>query len=101
MNRRRFGPAPIPSSQFGYDAFVLGSPVRKFYERWHAQGGQSARDFAGIMRRARDLPDVRTDKERDAWQLLDWELRKRSALLRMQTIGEHKKVKVIQFHSAR
>jgi hypothetical protein len=99
--RQRFGPAPIPSSQFGFDPFSLSDSVRRFYERWHTNGGQSARDCCGIMRRARDLSDLRSDEQKRSWQELDWRLRQQSALLRMQTIGAQKKVKVIHLHSAR
>jgi hypothetical protein len=99
--RERFGPAPIPSSQFGFDPFALSDSVRRFYERWHAQGGQSARDCAGIMKRARDLHDLRTDREKESWQTLDWNLRQRAAWLRLRTLGAPKRVKVVQFHSMR
>jgi hypothetical protein len=94
--RKRFGPAPIPSCQFGFDPFSLSDSVRAFYERWHRQGGQSARDCAGIMRRARDLPDLRTDHQKQAWQILDWKLRTNFASLRMRALGEPRRAKVIQ-----
>jgi hypothetical protein len=96
---KRFGPTPIPSSQFGFDPFALSHAARSFYERWHRQGGQSARDCCGIMRRARDFSDLRSDEQKRAWQMIDWELRQRAAQLRLQSFGTPRNV--VHIHSAR
>ncbi len=76
---------PIVSSGFGFDPFAMRSSIREFYERWHAQGGESARDHAGIMKRARDMPDLRTAEARREWETLDDQLRRNWMLLRFVT----------------
>lgn len=95
---------PLISAGFGYDAFALSSPVREFYERWHAQGGQSARDHCGLMRRAANYRDVRNEQDRRQWEELDWKLRQCSARLRLQEIARQlqEDKKIVKFgHSQR
>lgn len=98
---KRTDPLPVISAAFGYDPIAQRSLVREFYERWHTHGGQSARDCFGIMKRAHDFPDLRNDREKDAWQVLDWKLRQNSAWLDQKSLSEQKKTKVIQLHSTR
>lgn len=78
---QQFGWKPIPSSGFGFDPLRMPNSIREFYERWHAQGGESARDHVGIMKRAKSYPDLRTPTEQKLWQTTEWKLKRNYALM--------------------
>jgi len=94
MKYSQFGWKPIPSSRFGFDPFALDDNVRKFYERWHAQGGESARDHCGMMKRARDLPDLRDYRQIQHWGFTEWKLQNLKAELRIVELSECSKRKL-------
>jgi hypothetical protein len=88
----QFGWLPIVSSGFGYDPFAVRDSVRMFYERWHTQGGESARDHCGIMKRAHDMPDLRT---------YEFKALGDRALSRLRNIRGSMKTNVVQFTRAK
>jgi hypothetical protein len=93
----QLGWKPIPSSRFGFDPFKLDDNVRKFYERWHAQGGESARDHCGVMKRAKDMPDLRSYLQQQQWAVTEWKLKQCRADLRIIELTDcKKKLRVIK-----
>lgn len=72
MSRR-----PIPSSGFCYDS----NQCREWYDKWLRRGGTIARDTV-YVRRAADMPDLRSFEFQVKWARIEGDLRVRRAQLR-------------------
>jgi hypothetical protein len=88
MKHSQLGWRPIVSSGFGFDPFSLCGNIRAFYERWYAQGGHSARDHCGMVKRAKDLTDLRLTREIELWNRTNWKLQQNRAGIRICEISK-------------
>jgi hypothetical protein len=77
-----YGPRPQPSAAFSYDH----NQCRQWFDVWLSRGGTVARDTIAV-RRARDLPDLRSFEDREIWMRIAMALRFKRATLRLGVLS--------------